>query len=224
MKRHPARYELFAYAESLVGQGAPVSARTAGHVVRCRACMEEVGAMRASLEFVAQAPEINPSEELAATILMSAQVARRAAMARRQRWETLVTAVKGLACAAGVVVVAAVYFSMALTAGAGEVSVAYPAALTMSMARTAPAGDDAMSRIAEEVRTLASAVNTPSKTPPSIWEREHRRTVVALERDIAAALAALERNPGCTRAANLVTANLQRQADALRTLYIERSL
>jgi hypothetical protein len=46
--------------------------------------------------------------------------------------------------------------------------------------------------------------------------------VLALHADRTAALAALKRNPGCARASRLVTANLEREAQALRTLYVEQ--
>lgn len=224
MKRHPARYELFAYAESLAGQASPISARVAGHVARCPACMDEVAGMRATLEFLANTPDLEPSAELTSAILMGAQTARVIAQSRKRRMSTLAAAAKGFACAAGIVLAAAVYFSVALPGGTpNSPALRVPPASMLTKKPAAPNGP-AMRDIGEEVRALASAVNTPAKTPPSVWERERRRALVALERDIAAALAALERNPGCTRAANLVTANLQRQADALRALYLERSL
>ena len=126
---------------------------------------------------------------------------------------------KGLAGAAAVILVASLYFSATLDVeqrGIPEKRAAVRRAPEVSF--------DAISQAAAEVQALAAAVNAPSKSLPTSWEQEYRRAAEVLEGDIAAALAALERNPGCARAVNMVNANLQRQADTLRTLYIERSL
>ena len=73
MRRHPAKHELFALAESLAGGHATVAARTAAHATRCPSCRKEVAAMRDSLDFLAQAPPIEPSRDLTTNILLSAQ-------------------------------------------------------------------------------------------------------------------------------------------------------
>ncbi len=185
--------------------------------------MKEVEAIRASLEFVAQAPEVEASEELTAGILLSAQTARRAADARRQRRDAAATLVKSLASAAGIVVVASLYFGAALDTSGDGVPTPQAVSPAKWVADSGPSLE-AIRKTVTDLQTLAAAVNAPSNKPATLWEREHRRAVHVLDGDIAAALAALERNPGCTRAANLVNANLERQADTLRTLYIERSL
>jgi hypothetical protein len=80
-------------------------------------------------------------------------------------------------------------------------------------------------KTAVEVSTLAEAVGSRGDTVRlSLEERQHRRTVLALDADLSAALVALRENPGCRRAGDLVNANLQRQAQALKKLYVERSL
>ena len=67
-------------------------------------------------------------------------------------------------------------------------------------------------------------MSVPSKQPPTLNELEHRRTASAISADIEAARAALARNPGCDRARRVVESNLQRQAQALKAVYVERSL
>ncbi len=221
--RHPGKHELFAYAEALVDSATAVPARQAAHVAKCRRCAREVAAMRQSLEFVGRAPALEPSADLTARILIGAQKARRAAHAREARRHMVFALLKGAACAAGIVFVAAVYFSAALQPPQGKTAVARSAAPAKRVENPLPSIDSIREAVAE-VATLEAAVSAPSDQPLSLWERERRRAVRALDADIAAALAALERNPGCRRATDLVSTNVQRQAETLRDLYIERSL
>ena len=223
MRHHPPKHELFDYVESLVGGETPIAARTAKHVAKCPVCTKETEAIRASLEFVDQAPPLEPSEELTSRILLDAKTVQRAAHARHLRRRTTLAVAKTAGYAAGLVVAATLYFSAAL---ATENDATVTERVVASGQRAADTGLalDTFERATAEVRTLAAAVNAPSKKPPTLWERERRHAVNVLDRDISAALAALERNPGCTRAANLVTANLERQVDALRSLYVERRL
>ncbi len=223
MRGHPSKYALFAHAESLVDRDTAVSATTAAHVARCRACAREVAAIRASLDFASQAPALNPTEDLTARILFSAQDLQRTTQTHPVRGSFLATLAKGIGAAAAVLIVAALYFSAALNMkNAGHSMPAAPA-LSRQRAEIRPSRD-VLRRTTTHVNALAAAVNTPSKNPPTLWEREYRRTAHVLAGDIAAARTALERNPGCTRASELVNANLLRQVNTLRTLYIERSL
>ena len=177
--------------------------------------------MRDSLHFVARAPELEASEDLTAQIMMRARSVRHDRATRQRRWSAVGSLVRGFACAAGILVVAGLYFGAALESDAALGMKTGPA--VKRMADVVPSVE-AVRKAAEEVRTLEAAVSNPSKKPQTLWERERRRVVRVLDADIAAALAALERNPGCTRATNLVSSNVQRQAETLRTLYIERSL
>ena len=78
MKSHPRKHELMDYAENLVDNRAAISARMAAHIAACPACLAEVEAIRTSLEFARNAPEIEPSNDLTAQILIAARDARRA--------------------------------------------------------------------------------------------------------------------------------------------------
>ncbi|MCX5772103.1 MAG: hypothetical protein NTZ09_17770, partial [Candidatus Hydrogenedentes bacterium] len=83
---------------------------------------------------------------------------------------------------------------------------------------------EVLRQAAAEVRTLVAALSFQPKTPPSPWEIEYRRAAQALGADIEAARAALERNPGCARASQMIGSHLQRQAQTLKALYVERNL
>jgi anti-sigma factor RsiW len=220
MKRHPGKHELMAYAESLVDKGATVSAAIGGHLAGCAACQAEAEVMRRSLAFVRQAPDLEPSSEFTARLLLAAQAERQAQQRRAARPVTL-PLLKGLAYAAAVVLVSALCFGAAL-----GVTSSKPDAQPLVAKHVADSGlsPEAILKAKAEIQTLAEAVNVPSRKPPSVWELERRRAVHALKDDIEAAQAALERNPGCLRASRVVDANLQRQAQALRALYLERSL
>lgn len=220
MKRHPGKHELFAYAESLVDRRSALSAKTGGHLASCPACKTEVEGIRRSLTFLREAPELQPSNELTRRILLAAQSERRA-MQARARGPLPFRVLKAVAYAAAILVVSAVCFSAALNTSArapeGYAAVAtQPASPSLS--------PEAIRKATTEIQTLASAVNAPSKKAPNPWELERRRAVHALNDDLEAAKAALERNPGCQRASRLVDTNLQRQAQTLRDLYVDRSL
>ncbi len=221
MGHHPGKHELLAYAENLVDRRAPISAKIGGHITSCRSCTAEVEAIRASLEYVREAPALEPSAEFTSQVLMAAHNERRATQLHRTRRSPLRVIFKGMAYAAGILVVSAVCFSAALSNGQMDRDVQ---AAAVQRATDAIPSPEAVRRATEEIQALASAVNSPSKNPPSLQELERRRTVSALSADIEAARAALERNPGCLRAYRLMDTNLQRQAQTLKALYIERSL
>jgi len=119
--------------------------------------------------------------------------------------------------------VATLVFGAALNAAPSPEGGA-PANPAQHPAVVSASNQDALQRTAEEVRTLAAAVRSVSDRPQTPREREHRRAAALLDADIAAARQALQRNPGCERAEAIVNANLQRQAETLRALYLERSL
>ena len=220
MHRHPAKHELMAYAESLADRGAPVCAKTGAHVAACPACQEEVAAMHTTLAAVAEAPALEPSPALTAQLLMNAQAVRRKraespVRGRRAAWQLG----KGLAYAAGLIVIGATCFGMALRDGGAVSPRRRP-----SMQQMALAGPSAESlrKMVTEIRTLAAAIDRPEDEALSVQERQYRRELLVLDESLSEARAALERNPGCVRASVLVNENLQRQAQALRTLYAER--
>jgi hypothetical protein len=219
IRRHPTRYQLVRYAESMVDRGAPVSAIMAAHISACPACAAEVKSMRASLEFTAKAGDLEPSNDLTAQILLRAKQARVASHPRPR--SAFRTACRGIFFTGALAAMATVVFGMAL--GSPQPTPRVETALQqVSDALPSP---DMLRKVAAEVKTLGTAVRTASANKPkSLMEREHLRAVNAMDADIVAAQAALQRNPGCTRASHIVNANLQRQAETLRHLYIERPL
>ena len=221
MLGHPAKRELMAHAESLVdGQG--ISADLARHVASCAGCASEVRAMRESLAFVRAAQGPEPSSDATKQLLVAARQERAALRCARNRMRPVVLAAKGLAYAACLTLLATVSFRAALGHGAEAASLARPVA-SPRMAAVAPSPED-LRKTESAVHTLALAVGSRPGTQPSIRELHHTRTVQAVGDDLAAARAALERNPGSARATLLWNTNLQTQEKALKTLYVERSL
>lgn len=218
---HPAKHELFALAEHAVGRRDPVSVRTAGHVARCKACAAHVAAMRSSLGFVAEAPALEVSADFARDMRRTLVEERQAPQRRRNGHRSLAALCKGMAYAAALAVLTTVIYSAAL--GSGTPAQTGPEPATAQATAVWPSMD-VMRKTVAEIETLASAINRPSQNPPSLLERARRRSVLALNDDIEMAAAALERNPGCLRARYLINANLQRQAQTLRALYVERPL
>ena len=224
--RHPSKTELLDYAACRLGRG-PLAASIGAHLATCKKCAAEADAMGRSLGFVAQAAPIAPSAELTSSILAAA---RREMQVRRsplrQFWNPR-RAFAVCAYAAAAVVVAAVSAAPVWLGQVdripGRQAAVQPLAAPGSAAAQWSASDDFLA-IASEVEVLANAVRNSFARPQSAAERIRQRAVTALDAEIEAALAALQRNPGCTRATQLVQANLERQAETLRALYAERNL
>lgn len=220
--RHPVRNELVVYAECLA-DGSPVSMETAAHVASCAQCAAEVEAIRGSFEFTAALPELEPSAELTTRILLDARAKRSEVQrVRREGASPLWFAVRVCACAASLTLVTWVSFGAFL-------SMPVPGARASAVSRgvdpaAAAASQESLRLAVEQVKALSGAVNAATGIPGDARELEQRRAAQAMAEDIAAAKVALDRNPYCLRAADLFQASLQRQAETLRQLYIERSL
>ena len=219
---HPARHELAGYAESLA-DGRPIAAVIAGHVSTCPQCAAEVKAIRASFEFTSTLPELEPTTELTTRILLEARAKRSEAQRERRGWGApLWYGARAVACAASVTLVSFFSFGAFLSMpvhGAGTTATSRGADPA-----DAAASQEALRRAVDQVKALSTAVASSTGTPGDARELERRRAAQAMAEDIAAAKVALDRNPYCLRAADLFQASLQRQAETLRQLYIDRSL
>jgi hypothetical protein len=226
MRRHPTKRELLTFAENLVDRRSPVSAPLAAHINGCATCAAEVRAMRASLEFAAQAPSLEPSRDLTNQILMNARQIRQApAQVVQPRGHVVLSVAKALACAAVLAIVALVSFAMALQEEPQD-------RIAVTVSPEAPAlhpqgpSPEALRKATAEIETLSAAVrkDTDHEKPATVIERQTRRAVDVMDSDIAAARSALERNPGCSRASHIYNTNVPRQAATLRSLYVEQTL
>jgi len=218
MLGHPSKPELLAYAEGLV-DGRGISTATARHITGCPVCAREVAAIRASIEFTASAKELDPAEDSISRILIAARTERKAT--RRAKGGTPMLVFKGLAYAAGVILVSAVVFRASLNVSAEN------GALRASNASRAIASNvsaEEMRRATSQIQTLTAAVGSRADAPHNdrVWQQA--REVLALDAELAAARAALRENPASERASQVVSSNLKRQAKALKTLYVERNL
>lgn len=223
MGRHPGKIELMTYAESLAGKGGALSVKTGRHIGSCKACQAEAEGMRASLEFIHSAPDLEPTADFTNQLLLAAHNERQQ-LQRRSGRQALMAVGKGLSYAAGILIVGALCFGAALSGRATASAGMHESIVSTGAQPDAVVSPEVLRKAAAEVQTLAAALNFQPKTPPSMWELEHRRAVQALGADIEAARAALERNPGCVRASRMIDTHLQRQAQALKALYVERSL
>lgn len=217
---HPSKLELLAYAEGLV-DGHGISTATARHVATCKDCAKEVADIRSSIEFTASADELSPSDDLTSQILVAARTERH--VQRRARGKTPLIMLKGFAYAAGIVALSTFYFSYAL----GGAPASSPEMRVSAAPRTVSTGPspEEIRKATTEIHTLAAAVGSRPSAPRNLREWQQTRAVLALDADLAAARAALQRNPGCERANRIINSNIQRQAQALKTLYyVERSL
>jgi hypothetical protein len=228
--RHPGKYELLAYAESLTDDCSSISVRIAGHVARCPRCQAEVEGARTSLSVLRLSPYIDPSDDSTLRLLKAARAERRRFQQQAARSTARMsvhntgawTVLKGLGYAAGILVVSALCFGVAL--GSRSQVIATSSVLARQDAGKDQPSPEALRKTTAEIQALVAAVSSPSKNPPSALEIERWRAVSALNTDLEAARSALARNPGCERALRVMDSNLQRQAQALRALYAERSL
>lgn len=221
-----------AYAESLVDGRTVISVKTAAHLASCSACKADVESMCGSIKLAREAGSIECSRRSTAQILLAAQIPlasrirlaakneRRgmAGLVRRHRYR--VFAAKGLAYAVCLVVLVSAPY------GALQWNV-YQDGGKSEASRPLSAGVfslDALRKASPEEELLSAAVMAPRHQPETPWEHERRRAVLMLDDDISEALEALERNPSCVRASELVSANRRRLKETLKALYVERSL
>jgi anti-sigma factor RsiW len=219
MKAHPTKHQLMAYAESLVDAQSAVDARLAGHIASCAACGAEVESIRVTLRIASAGPELEPSAECTMRLLNAARQERRSPAPRpRAAVRAMAILAKGAAVAAALAVVASLAFDAALgqpkaERAMGGAVVPIPLA---SAAETEEGVDPG--QMVREIQTFAAAVSANQRVLGD-WEREQLRSVWDLDAELLAATEALEQNPGCARATQVVQANLQRKVERLRSLY-----
>ncbi len=218
---HPTRRQLVAFAESMVDGGRPVSAALASHVTQCKQCAHEAHAIRASLEFTASAPDLKASNKLTGEILLNAK--RERVVQKRSGWAQAWRMCQGVFYTTALAAMAVLTFRVALAESAPDALDTGAVVAQHAAKDTGPTPED-LRKQANEIRTLAKAMRPKAGRQPTFQERRRLRAVSAIDADITAALTALQRNPGCTRATHIVHANLERQAEALRELYVERAL
>jgi anti-sigma factor RsiW len=224
---HPSARELFEYAELLADGAHIIPAAHARHVARCARCAAEVERIRASLAYVARSAALEPTEECTQRILAAARAARKRPSSRtrpvisglRTGWSIT----KAFACAATVLLMAGVSFQAVLNqASSSSVSVSR-SPVTVLVSQNPVVSPQLVGKVSPEIGELASVLQkTSPKQTPVEWR--NRRLALAVREDITAASQALERNPGCERALDMMTLNLTRQADVLKTIYVERTL
>ncbi len=220
LKSHPSSADRMAYAEGLVDGQTTISAKMAAHVGACSPCREDVESMCSAMKLAREAGSIECSRESTARILLAARNERRGMAALVQRHRYGIFAAKSLAYAACLVVL------VSATYGAVEWNVWKDGQKTeASQALSASVFSlDALREASPEEALLSAAVMAPRHEPETPLEQERRRAVLTLDNDISEALEALERNPSCVRASELVSANRQRLKETLKALYVERSL
>ncbi len=222
----PRHDQVLAYAESLV-DGKPMPVKVAGAIANDQQATEELRAIRSSLEVVAKAPELEPSDALTRAILLEARRMRQPEQQRTMRyisaWRGLVygTSFTALVVASSIIVFGIALRTPSVSRQAAQASVA-SAASAPAVAETLTA--DTLTQKASEVEALSAAVRATPGDPGSPERLQRLRAVTAVDSDLAAALTALERNPGSARATHVVYTSLQRQADSLREYYVDRSL
>tara|TARA_R110001592_G_scaffold207584_2_gene458517 strand:- start:320 stop:1018 length:699 start_codon:yes stop_codon:yes gene_type:complete len=224
IRNHPSKQVLLAYAENVVDKTSAIDRSMASHIMACAQCKAEVAAIQASLSFVVSAPELDPSSEMTARILMAGKTTRSEMRQGLTPLRVVWKVAQAGACAAAMVVVAGLTFSAFL--GSSEQQATAPVfehsvPTIATQGRSPEAVRQAAVEVAAEVRSLSAAVADKERLEPSPEALGELRAVQSRDADIAAAVSALERNPNSVRATHVVHATLKRQAESLRNIYVE---
>lgn len=217
---HPTQSQLVDFAESLVDRQASVSAVLAAHVAGCPKCAHEIQRMRASLELADLSSQPDPSAALTREIVFRARAELNKRSNPPRPGFLALRAVQYAVCAAAAVVLAVYSFSAALNDAAQAGS--SPPEKTMLVSEQS-VDANALLRRAETVKALSASLSLRQKSQESPRETEYRRALEMLDHDLNAARAALQRNPGNTRANQVMVMSLERQLEDLRDLYLDRT-
>lgn len=218
---HPTQSQLVDFAESLVDRQATVSAVLAAHVAGCPKCAHEIKRMRASLEVADLSCPPDPSGALTHEIVFRARAELNRRGSRPRPGLLAFRAVQYAACAAAIIVLAAYSFRAALNDASSHAGTAVPGAAMLVSDQ--PVNADSLLRRAEAVKALSGSLSLRRETLDSPREIEYRRALEILDHDLNAARAALQRNPGNTRANQVMVMSLERQLEDLRDLYLDRT-
>ncbi|MFP4172371.1 MAG: hypothetical protein ACLFV4_05605 [Candidatus Hydrogenedentota bacterium] len=227
MRRHPARTQLYAYAEALCQSRRPaIEPAVARHVKTCVVCHREVSAMLRTLKTVEAAQPLEPGRAFTAQLMQRARQERQEREKRAALFRAWSAWGKGLAYAACLLVFAGVWFGGA-SGPAAKSGGSQPQQGTPSLMLGSNSPQE-LNRAAERVDSLSRAVTRVEERMPRGggpgWEAKYRSAVGILDADLEEALAAMQRNPGYARTNELVHANLERQVQTLKSLYLGRSL
>lgn len=218
---HPKQRQLVEFAESLVDRHAPVSALMAAHVANCPACALEVKKIRASFELVALAQLPEPSNELTHRIIAKARQERQQQPTPHPHIFAMLSRFAQIA-ACVVATMALAWFSFG--AALRDMSSNEAPSLRNAFAdNEISSSNDGLHEQTATVQALSSAVSL-QQNGASPYEQGHRRSLRAFNDDMSAARAALERNPGCIRANQVMLTSVERQLEGLRNLYLDRKL
>ena len=219
---HPTKRQLFEFAESLVDRHVPVSALMATHVSNCPLCAGEVKKIRASFELAALARVPAPSSELTQHIIMRARAEQQTALASETRQRPLVPRVLQMA-ASLIATLALAYFSFGAVIRDAATNDTFSAATTLADHEES-FHYNTIEKETATVQALSTAVSLQHNRHSSPRDLEHRRFLDTLDDDMSAARAALERNPGCQRANEVMFTSVKRQLQGLRSLYLDHKL
>ncbi|MEX2015666.1 MAG: hypothetical protein WD873_03445 [Candidatus Hydrogenedentales bacterium] len=218
LQPHPGRKLLLDYAERLV-DGTPLMPAATRHVARCGRCRHEINAMARSLRFSSKAGDIEPSRDLTARILLAAKSQQRHREVRRHR-----VALYSVRFAAAAMVLIVTAFLVQRDVATPAPAAAAPVENASFMTNPMISAVTVAAPSAEEELLERAVLAAPYWQPKNAREKAQLRAIQAMESDISEALAMYRRNPGLARAAEVVNTNRQRQSEALKELFVERTL
>lgn len=219
LQPHLSHKALLDYAERLV-DGTHAMPAAARHVARCAKCRGELNAKARSLRFASKAGAVEPSRDLTARILLAAKSHQRHREVRRHR--VALYAVR-VGAAAAILLVAAILVQPDVTAPAPAVAAPVIEETPFS-AKPSVSAVPVSAPSAEEELLERAVLSAPYWQPKSAREQAQLRAIQAMDSDISEAMALYRRNPGLARAAEVVNTNRKRQSEAMKELFVERTL
>lgn len=219
-RRHPSKADLFEHAEGLLAKRVSLTSPVTRHLGGCPVCREEIESIRASLELVQTAPELEPAPNLQASTLLAAKSERQGPGRRRRPIAPGLTFARGFGLATCLVLAVSTF----LHSSTATISLEEPLSVD---ARVVLVGEAALGKLTEvtaEEKLLSEALQSSSWAPRNRWEHAQWRALDTLESDIAEALDALKDNPALVRASAMVNVNRERRKETLKALYVNRIL
>ncbi|MCK5861347.1 MAG: hypothetical protein KAH38_02605 [Candidatus Hydrogenedentes bacterium] len=221
MINHPTQQQLVEFAESLVARYTPVSALMAAHVTDCPICALEVKKIRSSFELAALAELPPPSRELTQRIIVQAQKKRCVNANTNNHYASLSRFIQMAAGTAAAIVLA--YFSFGAVMNDMDPKNSSSLRTSFTTSEVSPVYEELQKQTAT-VQALSASVSLQKNTTFSSAKQDHQRSLKIFDNDMSAARSALERNPGCIRANQVMLSSVERQLEGLRNLYLDRKL
>ncbi len=222
--KHPTRTQLITYAEALVDGRGPIFSGIARHLTQCPQCSAEVDAVCSSLRFLNSTPQVEPPKELTMEIL------KRAREEKKKLEQTPIPVKKhsrilGAVCVTVWLVVGYVLFGVTYNPSlTGGFSGKNHISVQMATSNLSPGSEKKNEKdIWREIEVLGTALTPVFRNNSGHLSRQ-LRSVSVIDNELESARMALQKNPNCPRANEILQKGVRQKAELLKQIYMERVL